>query len=87
MNLGAFPILGYLIGSPSFPNVDQHGYSLFIIYHCELGFSAYIVSKSSLKIGFAIRTVKVNRKAQAKKIFAHYIAVKRTGNRTLQLID
>jgi hypothetical protein len=34
-----------------------------------------------------ISTVKVNRKAQAKKIFAHYIAGKITGNRKLQLTN
>jgi len=34
-----------------------------------------------------ISNVKVNRKAEAKKIFVHYIAVKRARNRKLQLTN
>ena len=34
-----------------------------------------------------VRTVKVNRKAEAKKRFAHYIAVKRAQNKKLQLTN
>ena len=34
-----------------------------------------------------VRTVKVNRKAEAKKIFVHYIAFKKAQNKKLQLAN
>jgi len=34
-----------------------------------------------------VRKVKVNRKAEAKKIFVNYIAVKRAQNKKLQLTN